>query len=167
VSANYQFCYIHGGFYGEGTCPRCAGAPTPLNLSAGICARHGFHAGGPCAECAAEQPPHLLALIHELRDTIGALESRIADQGEEIAALRRRVDRQEQGEQHRQHAHNALASTQDHLEQRINLQGETLSSLGRRQDMLDEQAQRRDVRIGALAQNLKSFEERIDQEDDS
>lgn len=56
-SSSYQFCYIHGGFYSEGTCPRCAGQPAQPTSSSGTCSLHGAYAGGPCIECAAEQQP--------------------------------------------------------------------------------------------------------------
>jgi hypothetical protein len=56
-SSTYQFCYIHGGFYGEASCPRCAGQPAQPASSSGTCSLHGAFAGGPCIECAAEQQP--------------------------------------------------------------------------------------------------------------
>jgi hypothetical protein len=57
ASSCYQFCYIHGGFYGEASCPRCAGQPAQPTRSSGTCSLHGAFAGGPCIECAAEQQP--------------------------------------------------------------------------------------------------------------
>jgi hypothetical protein len=56
-SSIYQFCYIHGGFYSESGCPRCAGQPAQPTSSSGTCSLHGAFAGGPCIECAAEQQP--------------------------------------------------------------------------------------------------------------
>jgi hypothetical protein len=64
-SANRVYCGIHGGFYPKGgTCPNCGpkAVITPAVPTYGYCKRHGDYAGGPCAECAAEQQPDSDAL---------------------------------------------------------------------------------------------------------
>jgi hypothetical protein len=99
-------------------------------------------------------PIHLASLIHELREHIGTMQARQADQDNEIAALRRRVNRQEQDNADRQRSHNLLV--------------ETVDSNGRQIDMLEQQARRRDTEISALKLNFSSLDDRVAQaEDDS
>jgi hypothetical protein len=58
MSATHCYCHIHGGFYpAGGTCPNCPPRITLAGITYGHCERHGAYAGGPCAECAAEQQP--------------------------------------------------------------------------------------------------------------
>jgi hypothetical protein len=88
-SPTHAYCGVHGGFY-VGACPNCA-------------------AGDPAA---------LVKLIGQLRAANTILEARITDQGDEIVALRRRINELEQGNADRQRAHNALVTAVEQLQAR-------------------------------------------------
>lgn len=76
-------------------------------LWARICARHNrWYEEPECPKCVAERQP---AATPAQRDTLNVLEARIADQADEITALRRRVTELEHGRIAGQRAHNALA----------------------------------------------------------
>lgn len=75
-----------------------------------ICNRHKTSGESPlgCYQCAAEL---------QTRDILGTLEARIADLGEELAGLRRRVDAQQHQINDVRRAHNRLALEREREQQ--------------------------------------------------